>query len=161
MSAEALDWSAGEQDFARACQAALGLPEAGLATQILPVLPDMTVGGSTDIGDISYVVPVGVFGWPTLPLGVSLHTWPVTACGGMSIGDKASLSSARILAGAGHDLMTQAPLRTAAKADLARRRGDTVFVSPLPPDRLIPRGLPGYMHKSGEDDTLAPAAQAG
>ncbi len=158
MSAEGLDWSDEEQAFARACQGAMGLPEAGLATTVMPVIGEVTAGGSTDVGDISWVVPTGLFGWPTLPLGVSLHTWPVTACGGMSIGDKASLATARILAGAGHDLLTQPDLLAAAKADLERRKGTTVYTSPLPPDRLVPRGLPDYMHKSGDDDTLTPDA---
>ena len=101
MTAEGLDWTEEEQAFARSCQAEMGLPENGMATKVLPVLGEITAGGSTDVGDISWVVPTGLFGWPSLPLGVSLHTWPVTACGGMSIGDKASLATARILAGAG------------------------------------------------------------
>jgi aminobenzoyl-glutamate utilization protein B len=109
------------------------------------------------VGDISWVVPTGLFGWPTLPLGVSLHTWPVTACGGMSIGDKASLATARILAGAGHDLMTEPALLAAARADLERRRGDTVFASALAPGKQ-PEVLPAYMHKAPGDDTLAPDA---
>jgi aminobenzoyl-glutamate utilization protein B len=158
MTAETLDWTEDEQAFARACQAAMGVPEKGLATEVLPVLGTITAGGSTDVGDVSWVVPAGLFGWPTLPLGISLHTWPVTACGGMSIGDKASLATARILAGAGHDLMTQPDLLAAAKQDLLRRKGDTVYTSPVPPERTVPRGLPVYMHKSPGDDTLTPDA---
>lgn len=161
MSAEPLDWTEAEQDFARTCQREMGLPEAGMATDVMPVIGEVTAGGSSDVGDVSWVVPVGIFGWPTLPLGVSLHTWPVTACGGMSIGDKGSLATARILAGAGHDLMTQPALLAAARADLARRKGDTAYVSPLPPDRRVPRGLPDYMHKAPGDDTLVPAVPAG
>ena len=155
MSAEGLDWSAEEQAFAKACQAAMGLPEQGMATQVLPVIGEITAGGSTDVGDISWVVPTGLFGWPSLPLGVSLHTWPVTACGGMSIGDKASLATARILAGAGHDLMTQPDLMAAAKADFLARRGDTVFASALAPDKQ-PEILPAFLHKAPGDDTLTP-----
>ena len=86
-----------------------------------------------------------------------MHTWPVTACGGMSIGDKASLATARILAGAGHDLMTQPDLLAAAKADFLRRKGDTKFVSALPADKK-PEILPAYMHKAPGDDTLTPDA---
>ncbi len=155
MSAMPLDWTDDEQAFARACQIEMGLPEAGLAMQVLPVLGEITAGGSSDVGDISWVVPTGLFGWPTLPLGVSLHTWPVTACGGMSIGDKASLATARILAGAGHDLMTQPALLAQAKADFLKRRGDTVFASALAPDKQ-PEILPDFMHKTAGDDTATP-----
>jgi aminobenzoyl-glutamate utilization protein B len=80
MSAGAREWTEAEQAFARACQAEMGLPETGLATTGLPVPGQIAAGGSTNVGDISRVVPAGVFGWPSLPLGVSRHTWPVTAC---------------------------------------------------------------------------------
>lgn len=155
MTAVGLDWSDEEQAFAKACQAAMGLPEQGMATQVMPVLGEITAGGSTDVGDISWVVPTGLFGWPSLPLGVSLHTWPVTACGGMSIGDKASLATARILAGTGHDLMTQPDLLAAAKANFQKRRGDTVFASALAADKM-PEILPSFMHKAPGDDTAVP-----
>jgi aminobenzoyl-glutamate utilization protein B len=52
---------------------------------------------------------------------VSLHSWPVTACGGMSIGDKASVASAAILAAVGYDLLTEPDLRKAAKEELTKR----------------------------------------
>jgi aminobenzoyl-glutamate utilization protein B len=159
LQATPLNWSEEEQAFARACQKAMGVPEAGLATKVLPKAGDITGGGSTDIGDVSYTCPVGIFAWATLPLGIGLHTWPVTACGGMSIGDKASLATAQILAGIGHDVMTDADLRAAAKADLIARRGDTVFVSPLPPDRKQPLGLPDFLRKEGADEVFAAQAK--
>jgi len=155
MEAVGLTWTEDEQAFARACQAEMGLPEKGMATKVLPVIGEKTTGGGSDVGDISWIVPTVLFGWPSLPLGVSLHTWPVTACGGMSIGDKASLDTARILAGYGHDLMTNPDLLTAARADLIRRKGDTVYVSPLAPDKK-PEILPAYMHKTAGDDMATP-----
>jgi aminobenzoyl-glutamate utilization protein B len=155
LTAEPLDWTEEEQAFARAAQAAMGVPEAGMATQPLPFIGEVSAGGSTDMGDISYTCPSGVFAWPTLPLGVGLHTWPVTACGGMSIGDKASLATSRILAGMGYDLMTQPDLLAAAKADFVKRRGDAPFVSPLPPERTQPLGLPDFLRKSGQDEVFA------
>ncbi|MGL4441749.1 MAG: amidohydrolase [Bosea sp. (in: a-proteobacteria)] len=155
MLATPIEWTAEEQNFARTCQKAMNLPETGLATRVLPILGDITTGGSTDVGDISYIAPVGIFGWPTLPLGISLHTWPVTACGGTSIGDKGSLNTARILAGAGFDLMTDPALRKAAKDDLLRRKGKTVFISPLPPTQKQPRGIPAHLLKTGDDDTFS------
>jgi aminobenzoyl-glutamate utilization protein B len=157
MLANGLQWTSQEQAFARACQKELGLAEDGLATSIMPVVGEVSAGGSTDIGDISYKVPVGLFGWPSLPLGVSLHTWPVTACGGMSIGDKASLDTARIMAGAGYDVMTQPGLLARAKADLVRRRGNTVY-KPAIGKEQTPFGLPAYMVKAPGDDRIGAAA---
>jgi aminobenzoyl-glutamate utilization protein B len=161
MMATPLDWTEEEQAFARACQAGMGRPETGLATQVMPILPTITTGGGTDVADISWKVPVGIFGWPSLPQGISLHTWPVTACGGMSIGDKCSLATARIMAGLGHDAMTDPALLAAAKADLAERTAGKTYVSPIPADRTGPRGLPDYLHKAAGDDTMVAEAAEG
>jgi aminobenzoyl-glutamate utilization protein B len=144
-----------EQAFARACQREMGVPADGLASEPLPFLDDVSAGASSDLGDVSYQVPTGVFGWPTLPLHIGLHTWPVTACGGMSIGDKASLKTAQILAACGYDLMTDAELRAAAMEDFRRRRGDAPFVSPLPADRTRPLGLDPRFLKTGADEIFA------
>jgi aminobenzoyl-glutamate utilization protein B len=149
-----LEWTAEEQAFAKACQREMKVKEDGMATKAMPFLSNVSAGGSTDIGDISYQTPAGVFGWPTLPLNIGLHTWPVTACGGMSIGDKASLNTARILAAAGFDLMTTPALREAAKADFRQRRGDQPFQSPLPPERKQPLGLPVFLRKNGADEVF-------
>lgn len=155
-----LEWTPEEQAFARACQREMKVKEDGMATKPLPFLANISAGGSTDIGDISYQTPCGVFAWPTLPLNIGLHTWPVTACAGMSIGDKASLNTARVLAAAGFDLMTDATLREAAKADFKMRRGDRPFVSPLPPERKQPLALPAFLRKSGQDEVFAGAADS-
>jgi aminobenzoyl-glutamate utilization protein B len=155
LSAIPLDWTEDEQAFARGCQREIGVPEHGLSTEPLPFLEDVAAGASTDVGDVSYQAPTGVFAWPTFPLHIGLHTWPVTACGGMSIGDKGSLNTARVLAGAGHDLMTDPELRAAARADFRRRVGDAPFVSPLPPDRLRPLGLDPRFIKTGDDELFA------
>jgi aminobenzoyl-glutamate utilization protein B len=149
-----LEWTPEEQAFARACQRQMKVKEDGMAARALPFLANVSAGGSTDIGDISQQTPAGVFGWPTLPLNIGLHTWPVTACAGMSIGDKASLNTARILAAAGFDLMTDAALRAAAKADFVKRRGDRPFKSPLPPERRQPLGLPPFLRKNGADEVF-------
>jgi aminobenzoyl-glutamate utilization protein B len=155
MEAVPLEWTAEEQAFARACQREMKVKEDGMATRLAPFLADFASGGSTDIGDVSHQTPAGFFVWPTLPLNIGLHTWPVTACGGMSIGDKASLNTARILAAAGFDLMNDPALREAARADFQRRRGDRPFRSPLPPERKEPLGLPAFLRKTGADEVLA------
>jgi aminobenzoyl-glutamate utilization protein B len=155
MNARPPEWTEAEQAFARACQAEMGLSETGLATSVLPRVGPTKVGGSSDLGDISKVVPLGVFGWPTAGLGTSLHTWAITACGGMSIGDRASLDTARILAGAGFDAMTDPAIRAAAQADLETRMAGKTYVPLLPADRTEPLGLPDWLRKTGQDEVVS------
>lgn len=155
MTARPPVWTEAEQAFANACQREMGLPEACMATAVLPPVPPTKVGGSSDLGDVSKVKPLGVVGWPTAGLGTSLHTWAITACGGMSIGDRASLDTARILAGVGYDLMTEPALRTAARADLDGRMDGEAFVPLLPADRAEPLGLPDWLRKTGFDELTA------
>lgn len=155
MKATPIEWTDAEHNFAKTIQKEMTLPEKGLATAVFPIIGEKTTGGGSDCGDVSFNTPLSVFGWPTLPLGVALHTWGVTACGGMSIGDRASIASAKIMAGIGHDLMTNADLRKAAKADLVRRRGDYKYVSPIPPEIKQPPGIPAYLRKDGSDEILS------
>jgi len=140
-----LEWTAEEQEVAKTLQREMQLPEAGLMPVIMPVLPEITTGGSTDVGDVSFNTPTGLFAIATVPIGIGLHTWPVTACGGMSIGDKGSIYSAIIMAGVGYDLMTSAELRAAARADFDRRKAGRKYVSPLAETRLRPEGIPQHL----------------
>jgi aminobenzoyl-glutamate utilization protein B len=155
MTARPPVWTDAEQAFARACQREMGLPEAGMFTSVLQPLGPTPVGGSSDLGDISKVTPLGVFGWPTVGLGISLHTWAVTASGGTSIGDRASLDTARILAGMGYDLMTDPDLRAAAQTDLAARVANAPYMPIVPPDRTGPIGLPDWLFKTGDDEVTS------
>jgi len=116
-----LDWTEQEQAFAKSCQRAMGANEVGLATQVAPFIEEAKLGGSTDVADVSWNTPVAVFGWPTFPVGVNLHTWAVTACGGTSIGDKGSLASAAILAAVGYELLAEPELLTAAQEEWKQR----------------------------------------
>jgi aminobenzoyl-glutamate utilization protein B len=124
-------WTEDEQAFARECQRNFGVPEVGLIPQPLPLIPDRTEGGASDVGDVSWNTPTVVFVYPSFPLGVGLHTWPVTACGGMSIGSKAAIGAATIMARTAHDLMTKPELRSAARSDFESRRAGRQYISPL------------------------------
>lgn len=153
MVALPLVWSEEEQEFARACQREANLPEAGLASAVLPELPEITTGGSTDVGDVSHNTPTAIFALATMPIGVGLHTWPVTACGGTSIGDKGSIWSAAVMAGVGYDLMTDANLRASARDDFSRRKAGRSYVSPLLEGRVRPDGIPEHLLlRDGHDE---------
>ncbi|WEF26639.1 amidohydrolase [Klebsiella aerogenes] len=145
ISAIPLVWSEEEQGFAKKCQAAMGVPEAGLMTAPIPLLPEITTGGATDVGDVSYNCPVGLFAWTTMPAGIGLHTWPVTACAGMSIGDKGTLNAAKVLTGIGYDIVTNSDFRTQIRKDFENRKGHYKYESPLPAGKKHPESVPAHL----------------
>jgi aminobenzoyl-glutamate utilization protein B len=135
------EWTDEEQAFARECQANMGLPELGLSSDVVPIQPEVAIGGSSDVADVSWNAPTMGIMMPTAPIGVSMHTWPVTACGGTSIGRKATFNAAHVLAQTALDVLTDDELRTAARADFARRTDGFEYVSPIPEGQEGPRGF--------------------
>lgn len=110
-----LVWTDDEQRFANAIQKESGVPETGMATGLAPDPAGAPMGGSTDVGDVSYIVPTAgpiVACWP---LNIPPHHWGCTATHGMSIGHKGALYAARLLAATGLDLLTDSELLQAAK----------------------------------------------
>jgi aminobenzoyl-glutamate utilization protein B len=134
-------WTDEEQAFARECQANMSVPELGLATDVVPLQPEIPIGGSSDVADVSWNAPTMGVVMPTVPLGVSMHTWAVTACGGMSIGLKGALAATDVLALTAIDVMTDPELRHDMRADFDRRTAGFEYVSPIPVGQDGPRGF--------------------
>ena len=127
-----------EQAFARTLQANTGQPQVGMKAELLPlapILPDPP-GGSTDVGDVSYVVPTLHFYGATAPFGVPWHAWPVVASSGMSIGHKGMMMAAKTLAATAVDLFSDPTTRTALRAEFAAKTKDVTY------KWLIPDGPP-------------------
>lgn len=88
--------------------------------------------GSTDVGDVSWVVPTAQFNVASSVIGTPGHSWQFCAASGMSIGHKGMLVAARVFALASLRFLNDAELITAAKAAFAEDTKDTPYVSPLP-----------------------------
>jgi aminobenzoyl-glutamate utilization protein B len=93
--------------------------------------------GSTDVGDVSWVVPTVQVHAPTVAIGTPLHTWQVVAQGKSPAAHKAMVQAAKAMAGLGVRALTEPDLIAAAKADLKKRTARTPYVSPLP-DSVAP-----------------------
>ncbi|MFL5693651.1 MAG: amidohydrolase [Ktedonobacteraceae bacterium] len=139
-------YSEEEQAFAREIQQNFGVEPQGMASETEPLIDENTLlGFSTDVGDVSWNAPTMGCGMPTMPIEVNVHTWAATACHGMSIGLKGAMQAARVLAWTGIDIMTDAELRQAARADFERRVSGQPYVSPLSPEMKHPLGLPAWL----------------
>ena len=77
-----------------------------------------TVGkGSTDVGDVSWVVPTTGFSTACWVPGTPGHSWQAVAGGGTTIGRKGMILAAKVLAANALDLMTRPELIERAKAE--------------------------------------------
>jgi aminobenzoyl-glutamate utilization protein B len=77
--------------------------------------------GSTDVGDISWVVPTAGFSTVCWVPGTSAHSWQAVAAGGTSIGRKGMQLAAKTLAASAWDLFQDPKLIEAAKDELKRK----------------------------------------
>ena len=78
---------------------------------------------STDVGDVSWVVPTVQLSAATWVPGTSAHSWQAVAAGGTTIGYKGMMVAAKTMALTGADLFSSPATIDAAKAELVAKRG--------------------------------------
>lgn len=130
-----IEYTEQEQAFARTLQESNGKPQTGMDAQVNPLRETEKdpPGGSTDVGDVSYVVPTISLAAPIAPKDVPWHSWAVVASGGMSLGHKGLTHAAKALAMTMVDLYQSPELVSQIKAEFAERKGDYVYEGILPP----------------------------
>ena len=96
------------------------------------------IGGSTDVGDVSWITPTGQVTTCCWPLGTPSHSWQTVVSSGSSIGSKGMLFAAKGMALAGLDLLTKPDLLAQAKEDFVTAKNGQVYVNVLP-EGAIPR----------------------
>lgn len=129
-----IDYTDEEQVFAKKIQEATGKPQIGIESIISPLEETLEhpMGGSTDVGDVSFVVPTIRLGATTAPKGTPWHSWAVVACGGMSIGHKGMAYAAKSLAMTMVDLFEDPSLRQEVKEEFKKRKGDYEYKGIVP-----------------------------
>ena len=94
--------------------------------------------GSTDVGDVSWVVPTTGFTAATWVPGTPGHSWQAVACGGTTVARKGMQLAAKTLAASAWDLLTDAKLVADAKAEFAQRTGGRPHKPILEPGQKPP-----------------------
>ena len=92
----------------------------------------------TDVGNVSWNVPHDAIEVTTYPYRVPIHSWQVTACSGMSIGQKGMMVAAKTLAATAIDLFKNPSIVEAAKRDFEERRKGHPLHQLTPPNRKPP-----------------------
>jgi aminobenzoyl-glutamate utilization protein B len=138
-----IEYTNEEQEFARAIQRTTGVEARGLNGAVQPLTeprPDPS-GGSTDVGDVSWIIPTLHLSVTTSPEGAPWHAWPVVASGGMSIGHKGLVYAAKALASTMVDLFEDAKTREAIQAEFKQKTKGEVY-KPYVPDGPppVPKG---------------------
>ncbi len=133
-----IDYTEEEQDFARKIQEATGKEQVGAVSEIEPLEETLEhpMGGSTDVGDVSYVVPTVRLRATTAPKGTPWHSWAVVACSGMSIGHKGMAYASKAMAMTMIDFFEDEKLRNEMKAEFKERKGDYTYKG------MVPEGPP-------------------
>lgn len=129
-----LGFTAEEVNFAKKIQEATGKPQIGFDTRINPLEETLEHprGGSTDVGDVSWVVPTVRLSATVAPKDTPWHSWAVVACSGMSIGHKGMLYATKALSMTMIDLFENPKLREEVKKEFKERKGDYVYKAIIP-----------------------------
>ncbi len=94
------------------------------------------MGGSTEVGDVSWITPTGQLTTCCWPLGTPGHSWQIVVSSGSSIGNKGMLFAAKGMALAGLDLLTTPDLLAQAQAEFVQVKNGQEYVTPLPEEAV-------------------------
>jgi aminobenzoyl-glutamate utilization protein B len=134
-----VEYNVKEQEFADKIYKTLSNPrhDLGSEKEIQPYKMFIS-SGSTDVGDVSMVVPTVGFSTATYVPGTSAHSWQSAATSGTSIGFKGAHNAAKTMALMAIDLYQNKELRKAARIEFDELRGKDFKYEPLLGDRKPP-----------------------
>ena len=134
-----IKYSMQEQQFAETIYKTMVSPGSKIGDQenITPYKSSHTYG-STDVGDVSWVVPQAGLRTATWVPGTAGHSWQGVAAGGTSIGLKGTKLAAQVLADTAQDLFKNSSIIESANNEYEQRVGANFKYYPLLGDREPP-----------------------
>lgn len=125
-----------EKIIASLPKSARAKPKYTEAEQIVPFSATLeSMGGSTDVGDVSWAVPTVGLATATWVPGTPAHSWQAVAAGGTGIGKKGMMVASKTLALTAIDLFKDPALIQKAQADWLKARGENFKYEALLGDR--------------------------
>jgi aminobenzoyl-glutamate utilization protein B len=131
------EWTESEHNFAKSLQKELGAKETGYPVKINPWSEPSTVqvgGGSTDVGEVTMIVPTATLNFPGEVPGAIGHHWSTVTGGFGSAAWKGLNAGAKVMAATALDLMTDKKLLEGIKNEFA----ETSKANPYKP--FLPEG---------------------
>ena len=134
-----VEYSPEEKAFAEEIRKSFASPSIDLGSEAtIQPMGFKSGGGSTDVGDVSWVVPTAGLNTATWVPGTSAHSWQAIAAGGTGIGHKGMIVAAKTLALTAIDLLEDEKLIESAREEFERLRGPDFEYYSLLGDRKPP-----------------------
>jgi aminobenzoyl-glutamate utilization protein B len=134
-----VSYSAAEQKYAETIYKTLVQPSAEIGDQESITPYQRTHGyGSTDVGDVSWLIPTGGIGVATWVPGTAAHSWQAVSTGGTSIGLKGTKLAAKALAATALEIYENPRIVDQAKKELQNNVGPDFKYQALLGDRKPP-----------------------
>jgi len=125
-------YTAEEEAFAKKIQTATQVPAVGMSRKIETLEEQIEEGGSSDVGDVSWIVPTLNLTVVTSPKDAPWHAWPVVATAGTSIGHKGMIVAAKTPAATMVDLYEKPQALREVRAEFEKRGRHVTFKAYLP-----------------------------
>lgn len=90
------------------------------------------MAGSTDVGDVSWIVPTMQCLTTCFAIGTPLHTWQVVSQGATPIAHKGMLYAGKVIAATAIQAMENPSIIEQAKAELQERLDGKTYESLIP-----------------------------
>jgi len=90
-----------------------------------------SITGSSDIGDVSWLMPFSTIFTATWPIGVNAHTWQAASTSGSALGQKGMLYASKIMAGMFYDVVNDSRILENAKKEFSRRTEGKPYDCPI------------------------------
>lgn len=143
LSQDELGAALAQARFTQSAEAVRRLESSPLSEWASPLFSgDALLPGSTDVGDVSQVVPTGQVVCACTAFGTVPHTWQFAAQASSSIGHAGMLAAARVLTLACTRIFSDPSIVAKAKAEHSGRTGGA-YECPIPPDILPDLGRGG------------------
>lgn len=121
-------------DFARK------LAEKPIADFVIPLAKEpISIGGSTDVADVSWNVPTAQCTTSTWAVGTPFHTWQVVAQGKSNYAHQAMLLAGKTIASTAITAIENPELIEQAKNELKERLNGEHYVALIPEDLMPPK----------------------
>ena len=148
-------FSSASHDLAKQIQNSLGLPQVGMSETIPALSPPAPLpegGTSTDMGDVSWLVPRVSFSSAVWVAGAPPHNWANASTAGSEPGHTALMQVSKWMAATAVDLITQPDVLKEVRAEFDERTKTRKWSTMLPAGTEPPlyEPPPDFLRKTAE-----------